>query len=151
MFLELRNLYFEELSVGMSETLSKTVSSSDVIGFAELTGDRNPLHLSQHFAAKTPFGGRIAHGLYTASLISALLGTRLPGPGAVYLSQTLKFLAPVRIGDTVDVEVKVIELMPEKHRARLSSICSVKGEVVLEGEALVKVPSRDAAEHLPGL
>lgn len=151
MFLELRNLYFEELSVGMSETLSKTVSSSDVIGFAELTGDRNPLHLSQHFAAKTPFGGRIAHGLYTASLISALLGTRLPGPGAVYLSQTLKFLAPVRIGDTVDVEVKVIELMPEKHRARLSSVCSVKGEVVLEGEALVKVPSRDAAEHLPGL
>ena len=151
MFLELRNLCFEELSVGMSETLSKTVSSSDVIGFAELTGDRNPLHLSQHFAARTPFGGRIAHGLYTASLISALLGTRLPGPGAVYLSQTLKFLAPVRIGDTVDVEVKVIELMPEKHRARLSSICSVKGEVVLEGEALVKVPSREGAPHLPGL
>lgn len=151
MFLELRNLCFEELSVGMSETLSKTVSSSDVIGFAELTGDRNPLHLSQHFAARTPFGGRIAHGLYTASLISALLGTRLPGPGAVYLSQTLKFLAPVRIGDTVDVEVKVIELMPEKHRARLSSICSVKGEVVLEGEALVKVPSREGAPHLPRL
>ena len=79
--LELRVLYFEDLTVGMSETFSKTVSSSDVVGFAEVTGDCNPIHLSQHFAAKTPFGTRIAHGLYTASLISAVLGTRLPGPG----------------------------------------------------------------------
>ena len=96
MFLELRVLHFEDLSVGMTETLSKTISSSDVVGFAEVTGDRNPIHLSQHFAAKTPFGTRIAHGLYTASLISAVLGTRLPGPGAVYISQTLNFRAPVR-------------------------------------------------------
>ncbi len=143
MFLELRNLFFDELSVGMSERISKKVLSSDIIGFAELTGDRNPIHLSQHFAAKTPFGGRIAHGLYTASLISAVLGTRLPGPGAIYMSQTLHFRAPVRIDDTVDVEVKVVELVPEKNRARLSCICSVKDEVVLEGEAVVKVPSRD--------
>ena len=79
----LRMLFFEDLAVGMSERLSKTVASSDVVGFAQLTGDRNPIHLSEHFAAKTSFGRRIAHGLYTASLISAVLGTRLPGPGAV--------------------------------------------------------------------
>ncbi|MFG1345965.1 MaoC family dehydratase [Xanthobacter autotrophicus DSM 431] len=141
MFLELQNLYFEDLTVGRIERMSKTVSSSDIVGFAELTGDRNPIHLSQHFAAKTPFGGRIAHGLYTASLISAVLGTRLPGPGAIYISQTLNFRAPVRIDDTVEVEVKVVELIPERHRAKLSCICSVKGEVVLDGEAWVKVPS----------
>ncbi len=82
----------------MTETLSKTISSSDVVGFAQLTGDRNPIHLSEHFAARTSFGRRIAHGLYTASLISAVLGTRLPGPGAVYISQTLNFRAPVKIG-----------------------------------------------------
>ena len=97
--LPLQMLYFEDLSVGMAETLSKTIDSSDVVGFAEVTGDRNPIHLSEHFAAKTPFGTRIAHGLYTASLISAVLGTRLPGPGAVYISQTLNFRAPVKIGD----------------------------------------------------
>src|SRR5689334_25175927 len=140
--LPLQILHFEDLSVGMTETLTKTVSSNDVVGFAELTGDRNPIHLSEHFAAKTTFGGRIAHGLYTASLISAVLGTRLPGPGAVYVSQTLNFRAPVRIGDTVRVEVKVAELIPEKHRARLHCTCSVEGETVLEGEAWVKVPSR---------
>lgn len=141
MFLELQNLFFEDLTVGRIERMSKTVSSSDIVGFAELTGDRNPIHLSQHFAARTPFGGRIAHGLYTASLISAVLGTRLPGPGAVYISQTLNFRAPVRIDDTVDVEVRVVELIPERFRARLSCICTVKGEVVLDGEAWVKVPS----------
>src|SRR6478752_3325772 len=136
--LELRTLFFEDLSVGMTETLNKTVASSDVIGFAQLTGDRNPIHLSEHFAAKTTFGTRIAHGLYTASLISAVLGTRLPGPGAVYISQTLHFRAPVKIGDTVEVTVEVKELVAEKFRARLSCTCSVEGEVVLDGEALVK-------------
>jgi 3-hydroxybutyryl-CoA dehydratase len=139
--LSLRILHFEDLSVGMTETLSKTISSADVVGFAQLTGDRNPIHLSEHFAAKTSFGSRIAHGLYTAGLISAVLGTRLPGPGAVYVSQTLNFRAPVRIGDTVDVTVTVAELIPERLRARLTCTCRVGEEVVLEGEALVKVPS----------
>src|SRR5689334_13696613 len=144
MLLALRTLYFEDLSVGMTERLSKTVASSDVVGFAEVTGDRNPIHLSEHFAAKTPFGTRIAHGLYTASLISAVLGTRLPGPGAVYISQTLNFRAPVKIGDTVDVSVAVAELLPEKFRARLTCKCSVGDEVVLVGEVWVKVPSKQS-------
>src|SRR3954469_1625697 len=138
--LTLQTLYFEDLKVGMTERLSKTVSSSDVVGFAQVTGDRNPIHLSEHFAAKTQFKKRIAHGLYTASLISAVLGTRLPGPGAIYISQTLNFRAPVKIGDTVVVTVTVAELVEEKWRARLSCVCTVDGEVVLDGEALVKVP-----------
>ena len=96
----------------MRETYAKTVKSSDVVGFAEITGDRNPIHLSEHFAAKTPFKNRIAHGLYTASLISAVIGTRLPGPGAIYISQTLNFLSPVKIGDTVEATVEIIELDP---------------------------------------
>ncbi|MGA7974433.1 MAG: MaoC family dehydratase [Pseudolabrys sp.] len=144
MTLTLQMLYFEDLSVGMTETLQKTVDSDDVVGFAAITGDRNPIHLSEHFAAQTPFGTRIAHGLYTASLISAVLGTRLPGPGAIYISQTLNFRAPVRIGDTVEVKVMVAELMPEKCRARLTCTCSVGDEVVLDGEAWVKVPSTEA-------
>ena len=112
--LALRTLFFEDLTVGMTERLRKTVSSSDVVGFAEVTGDRNPIHLSEHFAAKTTFGTRIAHGLYTASLISAVLGTRLPGPGAIYISQTLNFRAPVKIDDTVDVTVTVVKV-PSKN------------------------------------
>jgi len=142
--LALQTLFFEDLSLGMTERLAKTVASSDVVGFAEVTGDRNPIHLSEHFAAKTPFGTRIAHGLYTASLISAVLGTRLPGPGAVYISQTLNFRAPVKIGDTVIVSVEVVDLMPEKSRARLACICRVDDDVVLDGEALVKVPSKNS-------
>jgi 3-hydroxybutyryl-CoA dehydratase len=142
-FLSFQTLYFEDLGLGMTETHFKTVKSSDVVGFAELTGDRNPIHLSEHFAAKTPFKGRIAHGLYTASLISAVIGTRLPGPGAIYLSQTLKFLAPVKIGDTVEAIVEVVELNAQRQRARLSCQCKIGDTLVLEGEALVKVPRRE--------
>jgi 3-hydroxybutyryl-CoA dehydratase len=142
--LALQILYFEDLAVGMTERLSKVVSSSDVVGFAQVTGDRNPIHLSEHFAAKTQFKKRIAHGLYTASLISAVLGTRLPGPGAIYISQTLNFRAPVKIGDTVEVTVQVAELVPERLRARLACTCKVADEVVLDGEAWVKVPSSSA-------
>src|SRR5581483_6526130 len=150
--LALRTLFFEDLAVGMTEKFSKTISSSDVIGFAEVPGDRNPLHLSEHFAAKTTFGTRIAHGLYTASLISAVLGTRLPGTGAIYISQTLNFRAPVKIGDTVEVTVEVAELVPERQRARLTCACKVGDETVLDGEALVKVPSQEkSARPLPRL
>lgn len=141
-FLAFQTLYFEDLSLGMTEAYAKTVRSSDVVGFAEITGDRNPIHLSEHFAAKTPFKGRIAHGLYTAGLISAVIGTRLPGPGAIYISQTLRFLAPVKIGDEVDAIVEVVDLDLERQRARLDCRCEVGGAVVLEGEAVVKVPRR---------
>jgi 3-hydroxybutyryl-CoA dehydratase len=144
-----QTLYFEDLNVGMTETYSKTVKSSDVVGFAELTGDRNPIHLSEHFAAKTPFKGRIAHGLYTAGLISAVIGTRLPGPGAVYISQTLSFKAPVRIGDTVEATVQVVELVKHGHRAKLSCKCAVGNTVVLEGEAIVKIPPRPEVRPRP--
>jgi 3-hydroxybutyryl-CoA dehydratase len=134
--------YFEDLTLGMRESIMKTVMANDVIGFATLSGDHNPVHLSDHFARKTRFGGRIAHGLYTASLISAVLGMRLPGPGAVYLSQTLNFRAPVRIGDVVVVAVEVVELVAEGRRCRLACECLVDGKVVLDGEALVMVPAR---------
>jgi 3-hydroxybutyryl-CoA dehydratase len=136
--------YFEDLSVGMRETLMKTVMNEDVIGFADLSGDHNPIHLSEHFARKTRFGERIAHGLYTASLISAVLGMYLPGPGAVYLSQTLNFRGPVRIGDVVTISVEVAELVPEGRRVLLRCECLVDNKVVLDGEARVSVPTRRA-------
>ena len=139
---ESRTVFFDDMTAGMSEVYRKEVKSSDVVGFAEISGDRNPIHLSEHFAARTPFGSRIAHGLYTASLISAVIGTRLPGPGAIYISQTLNFKAPVRIGDIVEARVVVAELMEKGSRARLECTCSVDGEIVLEGEALVKAPRR---------
>jgi 3-hydroxybutyryl-CoA dehydratase len=140
----LRILHFEDLHVGMRETMMKTVMDSDVIGFARLSGDDNPIHLCDVYAATTKFGQRIAHGLYTASLISAVLGTRLPGPGAVYRSQTLNFHAPVTIGDVVTVTVEVVELVPEGRKVRLACEASVDGRVVLDGEAVVSVPARRA-------
>ena len=142
MNLPLRTLFFEDLSVGMAERLEKTIAASDVVGFAQLTGDRNPIHLSEHFAAKTPFGTRVAHGLYTASLISAVLGTRLPGPGAVYRSQTLNFHGPVKIGDVVEVVVEVVELVPKGRIVRLHCDARVDGKLVLDGETVVSVPAR---------
>jgi 3-hydroxybutyryl-CoA dehydratase len=138
----LRVLHFEDLHVGMRETLMKTVMETDVIGFARLSGDENPIHLCDIYAAHTKFGQRIAHGLYTASLISAVLGTRLPGPGAVYRSQSLNFQAPVKIGDVVTVGVEVKELVEKGHRVRLACEASVDGTVVLDGEAVVSVPAR---------
>jgi 3-hydroxybutyryl-CoA dehydratase len=138
----IRSLAYEDLSVGLSELVMKTVTDQDVVGFADISGDHNPIHLSDVYAAKTRFGQRIAHGLYTASLISAVIGTRLPGPGAVYLSQTLNFKAPVKIGDVVRVHVEVAELVPARQRARLVCECAVDAVVVLEGEAWVRVPSR---------
>jgi 3-hydroxybutyryl-CoA dehydratase len=140
-----KTLYFEDLHVGMREVLMKTVMDTDVVGFAQLSGDENPIHLCDDFAAGTRFGQRIAHGLYTASLISAVLGTRLPGPGAVYRSQTLNFHAPVKIGDVVTVVVEVVELVPEGRRVRLHCEALVDGVIVLDGEAIVSVPRRPVA------
>lgn len=142
-----RTLYFDDLKLGMRETIRKTVLNEDVIGFAELSGDHNPIHLSEHFARKTRFGGRIVHGLYTASLISGVIGMRLPGPGAVYISQTLNFLGPVKIGDVVDVAVEVVELTEKGRRVRLRCECRVGDQVVLEGEGVLSVPPTPKSRH----
>jgi 3-hydroxybutyryl-CoA dehydratase len=142
MSLELKTTYFEDLAIGMRETYSRTVTDADIRGFAEVSGDHNPIHLSEEFAAKTPFKTRIAHGIYTASLISAVIASRLPGPGTIYMSQSLQFLAPVRIGDVVDATVEVIELMAKGRRVKLKCQCKVGETVVLEGEALVKAPAK---------
>jgi 3-hydroxybutyryl-CoA dehydratase len=142
-------LYFEDLHVGMRETLMKTVMETDVVGFARLSGDENPIHLCDVYAAGTRFGQRIAHGLYTASLISAVLGTRLPGPGAVYRSQSLNFQAPVKIGDVVTVNVEVQELVAQGRKVRLACEALVDGTVVLDGEAVVSVPGRPEAGAEP--
>lgn len=139
--------YFEDLAVGMRETIRKKVENEDVIGFAELSGDHNPIHLSEHFARKTRFGGRIVHGLYTASLISAVIGTRLPGPGSVYISQTLNFRGPVMIGDDIDVSVEVVELVEKGRRVRLACKASVGSAVVLDGEGLLSVPPKPKPIH----
>ena len=135
-----QTLYFDDLAVGMRATIRKTVENEDVIHFAELSGDHNPIHLSEHFARKTRFGGRIVHGLYTASLISGVIGMRLPGPGAVYISQTLNFRGPVKIGDLVDVSVEVAELTEKNRRVRLHCECRVGDFVVLDGEGVLSVP-----------
>lgn len=141
----LRVLCFEDLHVGMREVLMKTVMETDVVGFARISGDENPIHLCDVYASGTRFGQRIAHGLYTASLISAVLGTRLPGPGAVYRSQTLNFHAPVKIGDVVTVTVEVVELVSAGRKVRLACEALVDGRVVLDGEAIVSVPPRESA------
>ena len=135
-----RTYTYEELSLGMRETLLRTVMESTVTQFAAVSGDSNPIHLSDDYAAQTRFGQRIAHGMFTASLISAVIGTRLPGPGAVYLSQTLRFLAPVKIGDVVAAVVQVAEMIEKGRRVRLECQCLVDGKPVLEGEAWVMVP-----------
>jgi 3-hydroxybutyryl-CoA dehydratase len=142
----LKVLYFEDLYVGLREVLLKTVMESDVIGFARLSGDDNPIHLCDVYAAHTRFGQRIAHGLYTASLISAVLGTRLPGPGAIYRSQTLNFHAPVKIGDVVTVVVEVCALISAGRRVRLSCEALVDATLVLDGEAVVSVPPRPGSK-----
>jgi 3-hydroxybutyryl-CoA dehydratase len=129
----------ESLSVGQSAEFAKTITEADVVLFAGITGDFNPVHVDEQAAAASRFGGRIAHGMLSASLISTVLGTRLPGPGAIYLSQSLRFTAPVRIGDTVTARVQVLEVM-EKRRVRLETTCRTQeGTVVVEGEAVVMV------------
>ena len=132
----------EDLHEGMTASLEQTVSREDVARFAEVTGDFNPLHFDADFAATTVFGAPIAHGILSAGYISAVIGTRLPGPGTIYLSQQLRFRAPVRIGDTVTARVTVAAVDRARRRVRLDTACLVGGAVVLDGEALVLVPER---------
>ncbi len=136
------SMRFEELQIGQAAEFAKTVTEADVVLYAGITGDLNPAHINQVEAEKSRFGGRIAHGMLSAGLISAVLGTRLPGPGTIYLEQTLRFTRPVRIGDTVTARVEVIELIEKRRRVRLATSCANQdGEVVLEGEALVMLPA----------
>jgi 3-hydroxybutyryl-CoA dehydratase len=134
--------YFEDLTPGLSGTFTKTVTEADVISFAGVTGDTNPLHLDEAFAAKTRFKTRIVHGMLYASFISALFATKLPGSGAIYVGQALKFKAPVHIGDTVTARVEVVSLVPDRHLATFKTQCFVGDTMVLEGEATLMVPQR---------
>jgi len=128
----------EELYVGQKASLEKTITESDVLIFAGVTGDVNPVHLDPAYAAKTIFKERIAHGMLTASLISAVLATVLPGPGNIYISQNLEFKAPVKFGDKITAEVEIIEKITERNRIRLKTTCTnQKGIVVITGEAIV--------------
>lgn len=138
------SLFFEDLSVGMTASYGKTLTETDIILFSGISGDTNPVHLNQEYAEKTRFKGRIAHGMLSASFISAVLGAKLPGPGAIYVSQSLRFTAPVRHGQTVVARCTVIELIPEKRRAVLLTQCFVGDTLVVDGEAVVMVPSRAA-------
>lgn len=134
--------FFEDLQIGQSASLGKTITEADILLYAAVSTDTNPIHIDADAGKQSIFGERIAHGMLTAGLISAVLGTKLPGPGSLYMRQSLRFAAPVKIGDTVRAMVTVTALNVEKKRATLSTVCTVRDEVVIEGEAYVQVPSR---------
>ncbi len=136
----------EDISVGMSAATAKTISEADILLFSAVSTDVNAVHLDEEYGKTTPFGGRIAHGMLSASLISAVLGNRLPGPGVIYMSQSLRFRAPVRPGDTVHATVTVKEVIADKCRVVLDTVCSVGGKVVIDGEAMVMTTSRARRE-----
>lgn len=132
---------YASLAVGQHAERTQTVTLADIDAFAAVTGDTNPVHLDEAVAARTRFGGRIAHGMLSAGFISAVLGTQLPGPGVVYMSQSLRFLRPVKPGDAITTRVEILELIPAKRRARLATTCiNQAAETVLEGEALCWIP-----------
>ncbi len=132
----------EDLEIGLARSVSKTISDADIAAFAEISTDHNPVHLDEDYAQDTIFAGRIAHGMLTASLISAVIGEQLPGHGTVYLGQSLKFMAPVRPGDRVEAQVSVQAIDYARRRVTLDCRCLVGDTVVLKGEALVLAPSR---------
>jgi 3-hydroxybutyryl-CoA dehydratase len=134
-------LSIDKLSVGQSAQFSKTITETDIYLYAGISGDFNPAHVNEQYAAKTYFKTRIAHGMLTASFISTLIGTILPGPGSIYMRQELNFLAPVKIGDTVTAIAEVAEIIADKKRVRLKTWCvNQEGTTVLDGEALVSPP-----------
>ena len=129
------------ISVGQSASFTKTITESDVYTFAGLSGDLNPAHINEEYAKGTRFGGRIAHGMLSAGLISAVIGMQLPGPGTIYMGQTFKFLSPVRIGDTVTATVKVTSIDEQRRRAVLETTCTnQEGTLLISGEAKVLLP-----------
>jgi len=134
----------EDLQTGMSASIAKTVTEADIVLFAGISTDVNPMHLNEEWAKTTQFGGRIAHGMLSAGFISAVLANKLPGPGTVYLGQTLKFKAPVRIGDTVTATVTVRELNVSRRRCVMDSVCTVNGKTVIEGESTLYCTTGEA-------
>ncbi|WP_411288537.1 MaoC family dehydratase [Phenylobacterium sp.] len=140
----MQGLYFEELSVGQSAEITRVVGAADIKAFAEVSGDVNPVHLDDAYARTTPFGERIAHGMLAAAYVSAVLGTTLPGPGAIYLSQSLRFRRPVKIGDAVTARVTVKALDDKRGHVTCDTVCEVGGKTVVDGEAVVMVTRRDA-------
>jgi 3-hydroxybutyryl-CoA dehydratase len=134
--------FFEELSIGMSASHVKKINSDDVQLFADLSGDDNPIHLCDDFASRSVFKERIAHGILTASLLSTVIGTKLPGPGCIYVSQSLNFRAPVKIGDEVVATARITELFDDRNRVIFTCDCAVNGKTVLDGEAVILVPRR---------
>ncbi len=143
---ELHGYYVDDLTVGMTAVYAKTLTDADVVLFAGISGDVNPVHLNQEFAAGTRFGGRICHGMLTASFISTVLGTKLPGPGCIYVSQNLRFMAPVRVGETVRARVTVKSVDGERGRVTVDTTCTVGETVVVAGEAELVVPRRTASQ-----
>lgn len=138
---ELNGYDIEDLEIGMTATFSKTITEADIVLFAAASGDNNAIHINEKFAKTTIFGGRIAHGFLSASTISAAIANRLPGPGTIYMEQSMRFRGPVRPGDTVDAIVTVQALNREKSQAVLTTVCSVDGRTVVEGEARVRTTS----------
>jgi 3-hydroxybutyryl-CoA dehydratase len=137
-------VYFEDIKLGDTAEYAKTITEADILMFSAVSGDDNPVHINQEYAENSMFQTRIAHGMLTASLISTVVGTRLPGNGTIYLSQSTRFKAPVKIGETVTARVTVTELDPVKKRVKFATACLVKGKAILEGESLVIAPSREA-------
>jgi 3-hydroxybutyryl-CoA dehydratase len=135
--------FFEDLTIGQSASFNRTVTESDILAYSELSGDTNPIHLDEDYAGRSMFKGRIAHGLLSAGFLSAVLGTKLPGPGAVYVAQTLRFKAPVRIGDHVVARVELVGLDGDRKRATFKTVCEVGDKVVIDGDAVLFVPSRN--------
>jgi 3-hydroxybutyryl-CoA dehydratase len=140
--LPVQGFYFDELTVGQTAEMSRVVGAADIEAFAEVSGDNNPVHLDEAYAKSTTFGERIAHGMLGGAYISAILGTKLPGPGVIYLSQSLRFRRPVRIGDVVVAKVTITALDENRARVTLDTSCEVGGKAVIEGEALVIAPRR---------
>ena len=134
--------HFEDLSLGMSDSYTRTVTDEDVRRYAEISGDTNPVHLDDEFAAGSRFGKRIAHGMLSAGYISTVVGTQLPGPGCIYVSQNLTFRAPVYLGDEVTAKVTITALDERRGRATLETVCSVGDTDVLRGEAVMLVPKK---------
>ena len=144
-FAAMNGLYLEDLKVGMSAMFGKTVTEADIVAYAGVSGDTNPIHLHDGFARTTRFGQRIAHGMLSGSFISAVIGTKLPGPGSVYISQTMSFMAPVLIGETITAVATVTAIDERRRRVTLKTQCLNGDKVVIDGEATILVPRRDAA------